>query len=85
VNRHKVYLKQWESGEEGTTPVISPTHVRNYPQFTDIPREGSQDDSRRRHPQQQQHRAVATVDVHVDNNFDASLVDTSDHVNAINA
>ena len=83
MNRHKVYLKQWESGDEGTTPVMSPTHVRNYPQFTDIPRGGSQDHSR----QQQQHpiRAVATVDVHVDNNIDASLVDTSDNVNAINA
>lgn len=81
MNRHKIYLKQWESGEEGMTPVLSRTQVRNYPQFTDIPRE---DDSHHRH--QQQHRAVATVDVHVDNHFDASLVDTSDHVNAtINA
>lgn len=51
VNRHKLYLKNRILG--GVSP--SPTQILNYPQFSDIPREGRDDEI---------HRHNANVDVH---------------------
>ncbi len=52
VNRHKLYLKQFQSG--GATP--SPTQNLNYPQFSDIPNHERRGD--------EIHRQSAKVDVH---------------------
>jgi len=83
VNRHKVFLKQWEESEEGSTPVMSPTQVirTNYPQFTDIPRDANSEDERSSN-NQHHHK----VEIHVNDATAAansSLVDVN--VMAINA
>lgn len=82
VNRHKVFLKQWEESDgEGSQ---SPTQVNirnNYPQFTDIPRDATSEDERTtRSSSYHQHR----VDVHADAAAAAnsSLVDVNVAINA---
>lgn len=55
VNRHKLYLKNCTSGNV----FPSPTQNLNYPQFSDIPNEGREDEI---------HRHNAKVDVHSETN-----------------